>query len=237
MIKLHLNIEKWKYNPNYEIFVSSLGNFKYKDKTDVPIKIDQCGYITVPLKTVGGIRTHYAHRLVMETFFPRDDMAVMTVDHINHNKRDNSVKNLEWVTSKENNDRATSDYYVYTRNDMINKITELTRLNANVVRWKKENEARGQTIFEQQREIEELKRQLSILKSGSANMGYSGGKVRCYGGVYKSIAGVYASVNEAASRLCDINSQPQNRDLYVDKIIEAIGNNKTYHGMLWRVER
>ena len=34
----------------------------------------------------------------------------MTVDHLNHNKRDNSLKNLEWVTKEENWKRAKEDY-------------------------------------------------------------------------------------------------------------------------------
>ena len=43
------------------------------------------------------------HRLIMET--PED----LVVDHLNHNKRDNSIYNLEWVSKQENWERAMRD--------------------------------------------------------------------------------------------------------------------------------
>ena len=30
--KININIERWKYNKDYEIYVSTLGNFKDKNK-------------------------------------------------------------------------------------------------------------------------------------------------------------------------------------------------------------
>ena len=37
-------------------------------------------------------------------------MDKLTVDHLDHNKRNNSVENLEWVTRAENMRRARADY-------------------------------------------------------------------------------------------------------------------------------
>jgi hypothetical protein len=47
------------------------------------------------------------HRIVMETFRPIE--GKMTVDHLDHNKRNNSLDNLEWVTREENQVRAEQD--------------------------------------------------------------------------------------------------------------------------------
>ena len=45
----------------------------------------------------------------MLTFRPIPNAEDLTVDHLNHNKRDNSLDNLEWVTKEENWDRANAD--------------------------------------------------------------------------------------------------------------------------------
>ena len=45
----------------------------------------------------------------MLTWKPIPDAENLTVDHLNHNKRDNSLINLEWVTFVENQARAKRD--------------------------------------------------------------------------------------------------------------------------------
>lgn len=99
-------VEKWKFNKDYGVYVSTLGNFKDRYKRLLPIKVNQKGYCAV--KTEQGYTL--AHRLVMFTWKPIPDAENLTVDHLNHNKRDNSVGNLEWVTRKENLRRARIDY-------------------------------------------------------------------------------------------------------------------------------
>ena len=46
----------------------------------------------------------------MLTWRPIPDAEELTVDHLNHNKRDNSLDNLEWVTKEENWERAVNDF-------------------------------------------------------------------------------------------------------------------------------
>lgn len=103
--QLHIKIEKWKYNKNYELYVSSLGNFKNKNRKNARVLIGSNGYIMVDTKN--GIKS--AHRIVLETFKPIKNAESYTVDHLNHNKRDNEVKNLEWVSKEENQARARRD--------------------------------------------------------------------------------------------------------------------------------
>ena len=45
----------------------------------------------------------------MLTWRPIPNAEELTVDHLNHNKRDNSLENLEWVTKEENLRRAAED--------------------------------------------------------------------------------------------------------------------------------
>ena len=106
MPKLIVKWERWKWNAEYGIFVSNCGNFRDKDKNPIPIKImDTTGYVFV--RTKHGSRP--AHRLVMLTWRPIEDRENFTVDHLDHNKRNNAVDNLEWVTAYENIERAKSD--------------------------------------------------------------------------------------------------------------------------------
>ena len=74
-------------------------------------------YIT----TDRGFKT--AHRLVMLTWKPIPNAESLTIDHLNHNKRENTIYNLEWVTRKENLNRACNDLIKIQENEesKINK--------------------------------------------------------------------------------------------------------------------
>lgn len=104
--RFNLKIERWKWNKEYRVYVSSLGRFKDEYKRNIPVKISsRTGYCNV--ETACGYKV--AHRLVLLTFRPIPNAEDLTVDHINHNKRDNSLNNLEWVSREENVDRAKQD--------------------------------------------------------------------------------------------------------------------------------
>lgn len=108
MFNIHFSIERWKWNADFGIYVSNKGRFRSRDKKDLPIKVGNGGYCYVYCcGTVNKYRL--AHRVVMLTWRPTDDAENLTVDHLDHNKRNNSVDNLEWVTSEENSRRAKAD--------------------------------------------------------------------------------------------------------------------------------
>lgn len=59
------------------------------------------GYLAVNLYKNGKCKHFYIHRLVAEAFIPNSD-GKFYVNHINANKQDNVVGNLEWCTQSEN---------------------------------------------------------------------------------------------------------------------------------------
>ena len=68
--------------------------------------IDRCGYAYVGLFKDGKVTKLKVHRLVAQAFLVASDKP-----HVNHkdgNKLNNCVKNLEWVTPKENKIHAFS---------------------------------------------------------------------------------------------------------------------------------
>lgn len=64
------------------------------------------GYAYVSLRDNGKRVNYYVHRLVAETFIGKPEESNLVVDHIDHNRRNNAVGNLEWVTQKENIGRS-----------------------------------------------------------------------------------------------------------------------------------
>jgi hypothetical protein len=68
------------------------------------------GYFQVALFK-DGIRTfHLVHRLVAKSFIPNPN-NLETVNHINEDKTDNTVKNLEWMTLSDNIKYSHSSYF------------------------------------------------------------------------------------------------------------------------------
>lgn len=109
--KIHIDIERWKYSPKYKCYVSNMGHIKTKEGKDRKLQITDKGYMRFKYRNEDGKQKGvFVHRVVMETWCPCENMDELTVDHLNHNKRDNSVKNLEWVSYGENQRRAREDY-------------------------------------------------------------------------------------------------------------------------------
>ena len=103
--KIIFSLETWKFNKEFGVWVSSLGHFKDRRKRNLSYRINQSGYCAI--QTESGKKL--AHRLVLLTFRPIPNAEDLTVDHLNHNKRDNSLNNLEWVTRETNLERAKRD--------------------------------------------------------------------------------------------------------------------------------
>lgn len=129
MFNLIIKFERWKFNKEYGVWVSTEGKVKDRYKRILPIRINKGGYCTV--QTEKGFK--YIHRLVMLTYYPIADSENLTVDHLNHNKRDNSLKNLEWVTKKENFRRAERDRLNCTQNKEVE--VEAEKLKQNVIQY------------------------------------------------------------------------------------------------------
>ena len=106
MMGIIFKIERYKWNKEYRVYVSNLGHFKDEHKKLIAPKVKQNGYLVI--RTPYGFKS--PHRLVMLTWRPIPNAEELTVDHLDHNKRNNELTNLEWVTAEENLTRAKDDF-------------------------------------------------------------------------------------------------------------------------------
>ena len=106
MPRFFINCERWKWNNDLRIYVSTHGHVKDEYKKNIAAKINDNGYFVIPLNN----RFYSIHRLVLMTWRPLpNDGTPMTVDHLDSNRRNNHLDNLEWVSQAENLRRASEN--------------------------------------------------------------------------------------------------------------------------------
>lgn len=118
--------EEWKDIKGYEGMyqISTLGrikSFKCNRKRILKIGSNPLGYVIIGLWKDNKEKFYQVHRIVAETFIENVDNK-KEVNHIDGNKRNNSIENLEWVTRSENMKHAIKNkLLVIDRNKCKNK--------------------------------------------------------------------------------------------------------------------
>jgi len=116
--------------PGFEIYyISTAGRLKCKrfiacknSFSEHYIKPIVCkkGYFKIILKYKGKKCHTYFHRLVALTFIPNPENK-LTVNHIDADKSNNAVSNLEWATIQENNAHAVKNGLNRAKKTLLNK--------------------------------------------------------------------------------------------------------------------
>lgn len=104
----NIDNEHWKdiegYDGMYQ--VSDLGRVRSRKSGEWKVRKsvkNKDGYLTVCLFKDNKVNGFFVHRLVASAFIPNSDETKTTINHINEDKTDNRVSNLEWCDRKYNN--------------------------------------------------------------------------------------------------------------------------------------
>lgn len=138
---------EWKQIENYSDYVVSdtgiVKRIHYEDianskkfcgeKILKPQK-DKDGYLRYALSKDGVIKHFFAHRLVATAFLDNSN-DLPQVNHINGNKSDNRVENLEWCTASQNIQHRIKVLGTTLRNKKGSKPVTQYDLNGKVVAW------------------------------------------------------------------------------------------------------
>ena len=155
-------LETWKPVAGYEGLyeVSNLGNVRRvagkgcKEIRVLKLVKQSNGYLYVNLYKEGNRKMHRVHRLVAQAFIPNPD-NLPEINHIDEDKTNNCVENLEWCDNVYNNNHGTRNQRisealrgVYNNPKRSKKPLQLTLDGKLVKEWESTHEC-GRNGFDQ----------------------------------------------------------------------------------------
>lgn len=105
-VKILLGLEVWKPVPNYEgrIWVSNRGRAKGVKRV-LKLQPNRLGYFRIETTVKGRRARMLIHQAVAQAFIKNCRAEAREVDHLDRDKGNNNIKNLNWVTRIENEQR------------------------------------------------------------------------------------------------------------------------------------
>ena len=119
----------WKEYSGYKVSDTGLITKRFSDELQ-KTKLHKRGYVLACVVEDGKKRWVLLHRLVAKLFIPNPHNKPQ-VNHIDGNKQNNCVSNLEWVTNAENRQHA-ADNGLIAKGEILSK--KLTAKDAEAIR-------------------------------------------------------------------------------------------------------
>lgn len=103
---IEISDEEWREIPTFPKYEVSTAGRVRSGRGIIKQQVNRYGYKQVHITDADGNRKHpYVHRLVLEAFCGVSDL---TVNHIDENKENNNLSNLEYLSSVENYEYSNS---------------------------------------------------------------------------------------------------------------------------------
>jgi len=118
-----------KEHPTYKGFFASKNGEIHSKRGKLQGQFDKRGYLTYNLYGYG---RKSGHRLVAETYIPNKD-NLPQVNHIDENKTNNRVENLEWITNADNEHHSS---FIWS---ILHLESNEVFLVKNLKKWAREN--------------------------------------------------------------------------------------------------
>lgn len=151
-------MEIWKAIKGFETLyeISNQGNVRRIKATigsrkKVPYllkkRINNSGYIHYLLNDNYKTKNVLAHRLVAEHFIENNNPEKNQINHIDLNKQNNNIDNLEWVTQRENRNHflENADWNWKNNKRKSKKVVQYTMNNEVIAEYLSQAEAQRQT--------------------------------------------------------------------------------------------
>jgi hypothetical protein len=106
----------------------NLANIDFSDPVEKSYYCDKDGYICTSVQFERKSKTVQVHRLVAETYI-HNIKNLPQVNHIDENKKNNNIDNLEWVTAQRNVEHSKCKYIWEIQNLVTEEIFYAKNIN------------------------------------------------------------------------------------------------------------
>lgn len=156
--------------PNYTNYSATQSGkiFSHKTKKYIRGQINNEGYIRLGLYGDNGEKKFLIHRLIAQTFIPNPENKPQ-VNHIDNDKSNNCVDNLEWITNKENRNHALRQYKTMSIVPKNYSIKDFRQVEKNIVKAKVEINILKKDILKDNEEVAHIMNEYNKLKNKFKN--------------------------------------------------------------------
>ncbi len=155
--------QKSKKIPNFSNYSATENGkiFSHKTKKYIRGQINNEGYVRLGLYGENGEKKFLIHRLIAQTFIPNIENKPQ-VNHIDSNKSNNCVDNLEWITNKENREHSLRQYRTEIIVPKNYSIDNFRQVEKNIIKAKVEINILKKDLLKDNQEVAQIMKQYKV---------------------------------------------------------------------------